>query len=152
MAAFQSGTVVRYDSERRDGHCREGMAIADDRGVVYDTFWEGGTESHVLTESELATAQPLFHLQDYRELSHTERYTWRDYHPDDRQTITAQHGLRVRYFVRLAAGPHLGTRIQNAREAVREAEAQVESAQSALAWRREELARLESTDVREVTP
>jgi hypothetical protein len=146
MSAETPGTVVRYDSERLDGWCREGMAVADAQGTFVDTYWSVGVgDDHVLTASEAATAQTLFHLAAYRELLDAERHSWHSYHPDDRQVITSQHGLVVRYFVRIGAAPDHGTRVENAREAVLEAAEQVESAQRALTYRREELARLEAT-------
>lgn len=137
------GTVVRYQSERADRWCREGMAIADDRGVLRDTYWDSGN-NHVLTDSEAATAEILFVLAEYRELPQAERLSWDDYHSDDRRWITSQHGLVVRLFVRIGAEPDLGTRIENARGAVREAEKGVDSAKRTLEWRRQELAKLEA--------
>lgn len=138
----RTGTVVRYEpdpSRFEPRWCREGIAVADSHGRLVDTFWEGGSEAHVLTAEEVATATHLFDLSDYRELPHAERYLWKNYHPDERQRITSQHGLSARYFVRLGAEPDLGTRVENARLAVREAEEAVKSAQSTLAWRRREL-------------
>jgi hypothetical protein len=139
---FTPGTVVRYKSERPNNWCREGMALADERGRLVDTYWESTGEEHHLSEVEIATVEVLFNVCDFMELPRHSEYTWPDYHPDDRQVITSQHGLRRRLLVRHGARPDLPTRIENAREAVREAEEAVASAESSLRWRREDLARL----------
>jgi hypothetical protein len=147
----QPGDVLDYipDGGR---HCREGIAIVNERGDAVDTFWDSGSESHLLTEAELATAGLRFRLGDYRELGKTHwdrghKDTWLTYAPADRQVTTAQHGLQSTLYVRNGAEPDLDTQIANAREAVQEAEHAVGSAQSRLEWRREDLAKLEAARV-----
>lgn len=139
---YAPGTVVRYISERTDYWCREGMAVAGKDGRLVDTYWESTSDAHVLTAAEQATVTVEFCIGDYRELDRHERHTWEDYHSDDRQEITAQHGLRRRLFIRIGAEPDLDTRIENAREAVRLGEGIVARAESNLARRREVLAEL----------
>lgn len=147
------GDVVRYTPERADRWCREGMAIAKQLpGVValVDTYWYPSDDvmlRHVLTPAEVATAEHLFNVEDFRELPHAERYVWKEYRPEDRQVITAQHGLTRRLFVRIGSEPDLATRIQNARDDVAEAEEAVRSAESRLEGKRWWLAELESRAV-----
>lgn len=126
-ATFRPGLVVRYvpDPSRHDPRwCREGMAIADDRGRLVDTFWESMNEAHVLNDVEQATVEVLGHLDDYVRVSdlgwpnsHAE-----DYHPDDRLTVTHQHGLRRVEYVRAGSQRHLGTQIRDQIRKVRAAE------------------------------
>lgn len=147
---FRPGDVVRYEPAEWPGRhdrmwCREGMAIADENGLLWDTYWSTGNDCHNLVDREMATARVLFNLADFRELERHEAYTWREFHPDDRALITSQHGLQERRFVRVGSGPDLGTQIENAREALAEAERQVESAKQTVIWRREHLAELEAT-------
>lgn len=149
MSTYRPGTVVRYTPtrERHDPRwCREGTAIANEQGVLVDTYWCSGGDSHVLRrDDELASVEVLFHIDDYDELDRYGRGTpavWETYHPDDRRRVTSQHGLQARYFVRKGATPDLETQIANAREAVREAEAEVEGAERRLERRRDELAAL----------
>ena len=150
MTEFKADDVVRYTSERRDRWCREGTAIAcGDDAILVDTFWGGyGSDSHVLTPDERATAEVLFNIADYDELdryNHGSEGTWRKYAPGDRTVITSQHGLQRRWFVRKGAQPNLPTQIQNAREAVAQAEEKLSSAQWWLDSARRELAELEAT-------
>jgi hypothetical protein len=132
------GDVVTYDTlDRPNRWCREGLAIADERGgrlLLLDTFWCGMTETHVLTEAEKATAVMVFNIGDYDELPDQPGVAdrWRTYHPDDRERITGQHGLTVRYFVRRGSRPDHETRVENAREAVEDAERAVRVAESRL--------------------
>lgn len=150
---FKPGDVVRYEPlERPSRHCREGMAIAEARldGVVlFDTYWRTSGDRHLLTYDELGTSEVVFNLDDYDELDqsrHGAADTWRKYSPDDRQVITSQHGLVRRFFIREGAQPGLTTQIENAREAVVEAERKLSSAQFSLDCARRDLARLEGTD------
>jgi hypothetical protein len=140
---LRPGTVVEYQSERPNGWCREGMAIADDRGRLVDTYWESAGDSHFLTDAEIATAKTLFNLNDCIELPRGSERTWESYALEDRHVVTSQHGLRRRLFVRTGAEPHLPTQIENARAAVEKAERDLESAQRQLGWKRDDLAKLE---------
>ena len=142
------GVVVRYtpDPSRHDPRwCREGTAIADARGLLVDTYWGSGSDSHLLLAVEIETIEILFHLDDYDELDRYARGTsdlWATYHPDDRKRVTSQHGLQARWFVRKGSVPDLSTKIANAEEKVREAEASVRSAGWRLEWARIDLAGL----------
>lgn len=146
---FKAGDVVRYDTGQ-DRHCREGMAIAEARldGVVlFDTYWGTPGDRHLLTYDELAAAQVLFNLDDYDEFdrySHVAPAKWMTYRPGDRETVTSQHGLQVRWFIRKGAEPDLQTQIENACEAYVDAESKLQSAErrAAAAWR--DLAELEA--------
>lgn len=100
------------------------MALSDDRGVLVDTYWQSGSEAHVLNAVELTTIEHLFWMDDYRELDRYHRGTpaeWETYAETDRQRVTSQHGLQARYFIRLGAQPDLPTQIENARAALRDA-------------------------------
>lgn len=128
---FKAGDVVRYDAAER--HCREGMAVAETRldGVVlFDTFWRSAGDRHLLTYDELATAEVVFNLDDYDEL--TERQSvdrWEMYKLADRETITSQHGLVVRWFVRTGAAPDLQMQIENACVAFLDAQSKLQWAE-----------------------
>jgi hypothetical protein len=143
------GQVVRYlpDQSRHDPRwCREGMAISDHMGRFVDTYWTGGVDSHVLNADEQATIEHLFWLDDYREVrTPSGRGTlseWETYAKEDRQCITSQHGLRVRYFIRNGAQPDMSTQIANAEERVRAAEEAVRSAEWGLENARRRLSEL----------
>jgi hypothetical protein len=144
---FKPGDVVRYD-RGAVRHCREGMAIAEARldGVVlYDTYWRTPGDRHLLTYDELATAEVLFNLDDYDELTERESSArWEMYKPADRQTITSQHGLVVRCFIRAGAEPDLETQIGNAQREVDDAERKLKTAQWQLDVARRDLAELEA--------
>lgn len=135
-----------YDYDRAQYHCREGVATEERPGVFLDTFWGAG-ERHHLTQVERASMRDRFDTDDFEELDGSkfdQHGRWITYAPDDRQTIPSQHGLQVRYFIRLGASPDLPTQIETARQKVAEAEHQVASAASSLQWAREELAALEA--------
>ena len=139
------GTVVRYrpDPSRHDPRwCREGMAIADARGFLFDTYWASGGDSHRLLPIERDTIEVLFYLSDYDELdrySNVSKGVWATYAPDDRRLVTSQHGLIRRWFVRKGARPDLGTQIANAEEKVRDCEEAVRAAQRHLDRVRQDL-------------
>lgn len=145
MHNFRPNDVVRYRPSEH--HCREGIAIAKDYGsgvVLVDTFWQSGSQhDHVLTENEVATIELIFNTDDYDELdrynSSSERL-WNRYATSDRQVVTSQHGLQMRWFIRKGAFPDWNTQIANAREAVADYERRIESMRSALEWARRDLA------------
>lgn len=145
---LRAGDVVRYepDPSRHDPRwCREGMAIADDRGVLFDTYWGSGSDNHRLLAVEIASAELLFNLADYDELDRYDRATkgiWETYHPDDRRFVSSQHRLQFRRFVRKGATPDLATQIANAEEKVREADEAEASARRHAEWARVDLAAL----------
>jgi len=145
------GTVVRYkpDPSRHDPRwCREGMAIADERGLLIDTYWGSGQDAHILRGAELEGVEVLFHFDEFDELDRWRPNVqeWETYAPADRQRVTSQHGLQQRLFIRKGAEPDLATQIANAEEKVCEAEYNVESANRRLEWAREDLAKLAAVD------
>jgi hypothetical protein len=128
---FKPGDVLSYVPVG-GWHARQGTAIVDERGCAVDTFWgvQGYSDGHVLSEAELAEAELKFRLGDYCKLGeHWDRKhdEWLTYAPEDRQMI--------------------GSQIQNARNAVEDAERGVSSAENRLHWARQDLARLESLRV-----
>jgi hypothetical protein len=141
---FKPGDVVRYEAPR--GWCREGTAITGDDGRLVDTYWLN--DNHVLTDEEIATAELVFSLGDFDELdrwrSHESRAKWEQYSPADRETVTSQHGLQVRWFVRKGAQPDLATQIENARQAVADAYEKLRNAERDVDYARRKLARLEA--------
>lgn len=147
---FKPGDVVRYDTGM-DRHCREGWAIAEarlDSVVLFDTFWGTPGDRHLLTYDELGTAEVVFNLDDYDELDQYRRHksaaTWKTYRPEDRETVTSQHGLQVRWFVRKGAEPDLQTQIENACEAYVEAQSKLRSAEADVRYAWQVLAELEA--------
>lgn len=83
------GDVIRYSPD--DRWCREGIAIVSQpsrgRLVVADTYWSGSGsgETHILTASELSTAELMFRLDEYDELKNEPRGAaenqWKKYLP-----------------------------------------------------------------------
>lgn len=146
---WASGDVIRYDTLTRPNRwCREGIAVAENRNgrvVLLDTYWCGGSETHVLTDEEAATGELLFNIGDYDELDRYSRnspHTWEKYAPADRQVITEQHGLRSRWFIRKGATEDWPTQIANAEQVVEEKRGKVRSAQISLEWALVDLARV----------
>jgi hypothetical protein len=145
MTAYRAGDVVRYHSERTDSWCREGLAVAKPPGpsgqvFLVDTYWSAGGDDHVLTDAELETAELLFNLGDYRQVRN--QAEWNEYHPDDRQLVTAQRGLQKTFYVRADSKPDLATKVENARLAVVEADEGVAAARRKAQWCREQWLRL----------
>jgi hypothetical protein len=139
--------VYTYESiERPSRHCREELAVERDPGVLIDTFWSLGSESHRLTQAEKGTAVLVFDTDDYDQLPtyprDAARRTWETYRSDDRAIITSQHGLQNDYYVRKGSKPDLATRIENAERVVEAAESNLRSAESGVRWAREDLATL----------
>lgn len=139
------GTVGTYtpDPTRHSPHwCREGMAIADKSGRLLDTFWESGSEAHVLDYPESQTLTVLFNLDDYEPIG--PECEWLKYREEDRQLVTSQHRLSKRYYVRKGSEPDLETQISNASAALQDAHVALASAGREVAWKARELARLEA--------
>ena len=145
ITAFREGDVVDYNSERRDRWCREGVAVAtphrDGTLMLVDTYWGGfGSDQHVLTATETATAQVRFNLNDYEEITASgARDRWLKYAPADRDIVTSQHRLQAKYFIRRGATEDLPTQILNAEERLEEARSQLESAQWRVEWAERDL-------------
>lgn len=150
--AIRAGDVLRYHASER--HAREGWAFVRWGGpgairplLAFDTFWgyDGAYSGHLLTEDEVASAEVVFNVEDYRRVTYEpEGREWEDYHPDDRAEIPNQHGLGRDLFIRPDALPDLGTQIENARKKVEEREYELRSATDRLAWAREDLTRVEA--------
>ena len=140
---YRRGDVYRYTP--KEHWCREGMAIANADGALLDTYWQHSGDNHQLRDGELATAEFVFNLSDYQELAYHDAYKWHDYNPADRQVVTAQHGWCRRLFIRKGSTPDLKTKIQNASDAVTDAEEKLNAAQSWLECRRRELTELEQS-------
>ncbi|HEY0889339.1 MAG TPA: hypothetical protein VGE38_07000 [Nocardioides sp.] len=142
--------VITYTSDRaargeRDAYwCLEGLAVVDDEGRAFDTFWGSGTERHLLTETERATAKFVFNLAEFDELDRwrPDIEKWMSYAPDDRGRVTSQHRLEQRLYVRKGAKPAREVMIENARAKVAEAEADAAHAQRMLLLAQEDLAAL----------
>lgn len=119
-------------AERHDRWwCREGMALAvewvDGSVHLLDTYWGSSGDRHHLSTGEIGTAEFLFNTQDCVVVRG--RDEWASYHPDDRYVLKSQHGLQNTLYVRKGAAKDHGTQVENAREAVTEAESQLRSAQ-----------------------
>lgn len=140
--AFQPGDVLTYSPA--DRWCREGMAVVNDAGIAFDTFWASAGDAYRLGEADLRSAEFLFNIGNYRELDRHERYTFSRFAPEDRATITSQHGLQRRLFVRHGAVEDRETIIENARQKVREAEEARDAAERQVTYARESLARIEA--------
>lgn len=144
---LRPGDVLTYTSDRaargeRDAYwCLEGMAVVDDQGQAFDTFWNSGSEAHRLTETERMTAKHVFNLGDFDELDRwrPDVEKWKSYAPEDRGRVTSQHGLQQRLFIRKGAKPAREVMIENARAKVQEAQAAVHSAEHTLAWAQQDL-------------
>lgn len=145
---FRPNDVVKYtpDPTRHDPNwCREGVAIASDPNMILtDTYWGSGTDAHILTPTETATAEVLFNLDDYDQLPRNAWDTWTQYAEADRGIVTSQHGLQRRLFIRKGAKPDWATMLENARDKVEAAEREVRHATSLLTYARRELADLEA--------
>jgi len=136
--------VYKYETlDRPDRWCREGLAVSDGRGGLVDTFWQFGSEMHHLTDAEMRTTELVFDTDDFDELDQNrgsgQKMTWEQYRPEDRETITSQHGLSVRYFTRKGAKPDLETKIENATAAHEKALVELQSAQNRVKWARHDL-------------
>lgn len=135
--------VYDYDVDG-SRHCREGVATQDRPGVFLDTFWGGSGDRHRLNATEVLTLRERFDTDDFVELARdgygsAARAQWQTFAPEDRESVSSQHGLQVRYFVRRGASPDLATQIENAQQKVAEAERALESATSRLHWAKDEL-------------
>lgn len=134
-----------YTYTPKERHCIEGLAIENERGDLIDWFWGGSTVSYrqrVARDAEDLTL--VANLGDYELTARDGRESNSDYAPKDRLTITSQHGWQRMHYFRKGAAPDISTRIENARAALHEAEAEARSAQHRVEWAQESLAKLES--------
>lgn len=111
--SLREGDVLQYEPGNKHG--REGLALVR-RSPTHlsgyaapDTYWQHAPldrdlgDGHTLTDAELASAVVLFNVADYVRIRKPERDAlehWRRYRPEDRATVTAQHGGRVVYLVK----------------------------------------------------
>lgn len=142
---LREGDVLRYNSERENNWCREGVAVVHRRRegslVAVDTFWGSslrggfGADDHVLTDAELASAWIKFNLADYDELSTGAD----DYAPRDRAVITSQHRLQHIYLVRKGATPSEAVIVSKYVDLVRQARDELRRAEGRLRWAEDDL-------------
>jgi hypothetical protein len=137
-----AGDVYTYYPTQH--HCREGLAIENDRGVLIDNFWSGDHDPFLThpVPHDAAGLELKGNLKDYDKLGKYDDIN--DYAQADRLVVTAQHGLQRTYYVRKGAKPDLTTKIENARRDVEVAGRAVGSAERTLAYAKEKLAELES--------
>lgn len=141
--------IYTYQPDDGRRHCREAMAYQCDNGRLVDTFWGVPGDSsvrHTLTDTELATAVPLFNTDDYDEIDRHMRdsSTWESYAPTDRARITSQHGLQTRWFIRKGANPDLETMIGNAEEDLDRAQHRLRALEFGIASRKRRIADLKA--------
>jgi hypothetical protein len=139
-----AGDVYTYTPKQH--HCTEGLAIEDERGNLFDWFW-GNSRDSMLDKRVARDAEDLkliANLADYELTPRDGRESNRDYAPEDRLTITSQHGLQRTYYVRKGSSPDLATKIANARSEVVKAEVDLSSAQFNVKWAKGKLAELEA--------
>lgn len=134
---FVEGDVVRYTP--KDRWCRHGIAIVQEGGHGRDVYWGSGDGSYV-GPSDLVGGELMFRMGEFREAAN--EVEWRKYAPEDRQYFP-MGGYQQRLFVRTSAAPDLDTQIENAREALKEAEDKVTSAVRSVRWATEDLVKLE---------
>lgn len=139
-----------YTYTPKQHHCHEGLAIEDERGKLIDWFWGGSGDSMLdkRVSREADDLELIANLDDYDLTPRDGRESSREYAPEDRLTITSQHGLQRTHYIRKGAKPDLATKIENAREALREAEYAASSAKFQIEYAQSALAKLEA----EVTP
>lgn len=115
-----------------DSHwCNEGIAQADDKGRLIDTYWgiDASPECE-LSRKERESAVFFFNPEFYDMLPDAKysEENWEKFAPSDRERVTSQHGLQVRYFVRKGAKHHLATQIENAKRKLEEANMELRNA------------------------
>ena len=141
---MSAGDVYTYSPKQH--HCTEGLAIEDERGRLYDWYW-GSSRDSMLDKIVSRDAEDLTlvaNLNDYELTERDGRESNREYAPEDRLVITSQHGHQRTYYIRKGAKPDLATKIENAREELREAERGADSARRYVEWAQRELTRLEA--------
>jgi len=141
---MSTGDVYTYTPTQH--HCREGLAIEDERGRLYDWFW-GSSRDSMLDKVVPRDAQDLTfvaNLNDYELTARDGRESNSEYAREDRLVITSQHGLQRTYYVRKGAKPDLATKIENARTELREADEKARQAHRNVEWAQKKLARLEA--------
>lgn len=139
---MSAGDVYTYTPDQN--HCREGLAIENERGRLIDWFW-GGHDVALdnLVDRDAPDLTLIANLGDYDLTPRDGRESNRDYAPEDRLLIHSQHGFQWTHYIRKGAEPDLTTRIENARKGLEEAESDMRSAQRQIDRAREELAQLE---------
>jgi hypothetical protein len=139
-----AGDVYTYTPKQH--HCTEGLAIEDERGRLYDWYW-GDSRDPMLDKIVSRDAEDLefvANLNDYELTPQGGRQSNREYAQEDRLVIHSQHGYQRTYYIRKGARPDLATKIENAREELREAELKLSSAKADVEWAKKGLAALEA--------
>jgi len=132
-----------YTYTPTDNHCIEGLAIENERGDLIDWFWGGSTVSHrQYVSRDAADLTKIANLDDYELMPRDGRESNEEYAPADRLIIHSQHGLQRTHYIRKGAEPDLITRIENARQQLRNAEVDLSSAQFNVKWAQGQLAKL----------
>lgn len=121
-------------------HCREGIAIVREDGKAVDTFWMSGSD-HVLDDAELESATLRFRLPEFHEV---DRWEWVKYAPEDRASLTRQHGMVAALYVRNGAEESIETQTKAAYAELREAEQELQSAGRKIEWAARKIAGLEA--------
>lgn len=125
-------------------NCLEGIAIENEHGVLYDTYWgidDAGAECVGRDAQDLTL---IGNLGDYERIDRNAEHPFDDYAPVDRLAITSQHGLQRALFVRKGADPDHATKVRNARNELEDATHAVEAAQRRAERARQALADLEA--------
>jgi hypothetical protein len=141
---MSAGDVYTYTPTQR--HCREGLAIEDERGRLHDWFW-GSSRDPMLDKvvpRDAADLTFVANLNDYELTPRDGCESNREYARKDRLVITSQHGLQRTYYVRKGAKPDLATKVENARAELRDAEEKARQAQRNVEWAQKDLANLEA--------
>lgn len=138
---MSSGDVYTYTPEQH--HCLEGLAVENERGKLIDWFWGGDVIGNQIVSPDVADLEKVANLNDYEPTPRNGRESNKDYAPEDRLTLTSQHGLQRTYYVRKGAIPDLATRIENARWDLAEAESDARVAQRRVERAQEALNQLE---------
>jgi hypothetical protein len=136
MTTYKPGDVLRYTP--RQHHAREGTAVVNENGIPYDTFWSSN-DFGTLGPNERATAHVIANLNDYEPISEYREDEYRQRAPQDRLSITHQHGLQVDLYVRKGSEPDPATLLANAQAALCDAESDLRSALSSVEWRQRDV-------------
>lgn len=97
---LKTGDLLRYSDS---SWCKHGLALVDDSGRAWDTYWGQTSGEHPLEPSDLANATILGNLDDFTKYVSYPFDYW-DYAEDDRLFIPLGSSGERR-FVRRAAIP-----------------------------------------------
>lgn len=141
---FAPGSIYEYTPDNGERHCREGVAYADSDGSLIDTFWGVPNSDpfirHYLTDTEIATAQLVFNVNDLREARPHETLNW--YPKGTVFAVTSQHGLRRQTYVVPGTQPDAEVIIDEAHAAYLAAKDEAAAAQRRVEWAHDEWMRM----------